>query len=99
MLILIMLWVLLILRLLGFLTDAMAVDDYDNSGGGFNLKAADSITYLKILANYAHTVGSSKRSFSRKRSTAGIRIGLKNAGAIVGDVVGFLDWVVNEQCI
>lgn len=98
-LILIMVCALLILRLLDFLTDAMAVDDYDNSEGGFNLKASESIAYLKILANYAHTVGSSKRTSSRKRSIAGIGIGLKHAGAIVGDVVGFLDWVVNEQCV
>jgi hypothetical protein len=80
-------------------TDAGPVDGYDNGGGGFNLKASDSVAYLKTLADYAHSVGASKRSLAHKRGSGGIGIGLKNAGAIVPDVVGFLDWVVNEQCI
>jgi len=75
------------------------VDAYDNGGGGFSLKAADSVAYLKTLSDYAHSVGASKRSRRGKRSSGGIGIGLKNAGGIVKDVVGFLDWVVNEQCV
>ncbi|KUJ24166.1 uncharacterized protein LY89DRAFT_572399 [Mollisia scopiformis] len=82
------------------------VDGYDNGGGGFTppLSSSDSVTYLRNLTNYAHSVSTSKHHSSRRsqrlreRST-GIGIGLKNAGAIVQDVVGFLDWVVNEQCV
>ncbi|KAH8780539.1 glycoside hydrolase superfamily [Hyaloscypha sp. PMI_1271] len=63
------------------------VDGYDNGGGGFseNLTSTDSVTYLRKLADYAHSKG--------------LAIGLKNAGAIVDSTVSFLDWSVNEQCI
>jgi len=64
-----------------------SVDGYDNSGGGFSpkLKASDSVAFLQNLTTHAHSQG--------------LAIGLKNAGSIVGDTLGFLDWVVNEQCV
>jgi hypothetical protein len=60
------------------------VDAYDNSGGGLGLTQADSINYVNFLATEAHA-----RNLS---------IGLKNAGAIVPDVIDKMQWSVNEQC-
>ncbi|CZR55179.1 related to endo alpha-1,4 polygalactosaminidase [Phialocephala subalpina] len=76
------------------------VDSYDNGGGGFTppLTSQDSIAYLRNLTTYAHTATSSKHRRRNPRTT-GLGIGLKNAGAIVKDTAGFLDWVVNEQCV
>ena len=60
------------------------VDGYDNDTG-FDLTTADAINYLTFLATEAHGLG--------------LAIGLKNAGSIVNDTVGFLQWEVNEQCV
>ncbi|KAL6245017.1 hypothetical protein RBB50_007792 [Rhinocladiella similis] len=60
------------------------VDGYDNDNG-LGLKQADSIDYMIFLANEAHG-----RNLS---------IGLKNAGAIIEDVVDCMEWSVNEQCV
>ncbi|KAI9733676.1 MAG: hypothetical protein M1834_003278 [Cirrosporium novae-zelandiae] len=60
------------------------VDGYDNSNG-LGLTEDDSINYMKFLANGAH---------SRNMS-----IGLKNAGDIIPDVINWMQWSVNEQCI
>ena len=59
------------------------VDGYDNDNG-FNLKESDSIDYVTFLANEAH-----KRKLT---------VSLKNAGAIIEDVIDCVDFSVNEQC-
>ena len=60
------------------------VDGYDNDNG-LDLTTHVSISYLHFLASAA---------FARNMS-----IGLKNAGAIIGDVIDLLQWSVNEQCV
>ncbi|KAJ9633054.1 hypothetical protein H2204_007444 [Knufia peltigerae] len=60
------------------------VDGYDNDNG-LDLTQDDSIDYMIFLANEAHG-----RNLS---------IGLKNAGAIIDDVVECMEWSVNEQCV
>lgn len=59
------------------------VDGYDNENG-LNLTRDMSVEYMLFLASAAR---------SRKLS-----IGLKNSGAIVDDVVGDMQFSVNEQC-
>jgi endo-alpha-1,4-polygalactosaminidase (GH114 family) len=60
------------------------VDAYDNNGGGLGLTEADSIDFVNFLATEAQA-----RNLS---------IGLKNAGAIIPDVIDKMQWSVNEQC-
>lgn len=59
------------------------VDGYDNKNG-LGLTEEDAIDYMSFLAQAA-----------RSRNLA---IGLKNAGAIIPNVIGFMQWSVNEQC-
>ncbi|KAK6537027.1 hypothetical protein TWF281_001230 [Arthrobotrys megalospora] len=64
--------------------------DPDNINGyqnptGFNLTEGDAISFLKFMAGEAHS--------------RGMAIGLKNGGAIVDDVVEFLDFCVQESCV
>lgn len=59
-------------------------DGYDNERGGIGLTEADSIDYVKWLADQAH-----------KR---GLSIGLKNSAAIISAVIDKMQWCVNEQC-
>ena len=61
------------------------MDAYDNGGGGFNLKSADALNYIKFLATTAHGLG--------------LGIGLKNAGDIVKAAEPLVDFAVNEQCV
>lgn len=60
------------------------VDGYDNDNG-LGLTEADAVNYVGFLADAAH---------SRKLS-----IGLKNAGAIVPNVIDQMQWSVQEQCV
>lgn len=60
------------------------VDGYDNDNG-LGLTQADSVNYLEFLADAAH-----HRNLS---------IGLKNAGAILPNVIDIMQWSVNEQCV
>ena len=59
------------------------IDAYDNPNG-LDLTASDAVDYLTFLAGAAHEMNMS--------------IGLKNGGAIVGNVIGLMQWEVNEQC-
>jgi hypothetical protein len=59
------------------------VDGYNNRDG-FGSTADSAVDYVTFLANAA-----SERSLS---------IGLKNAGAIVPNVLSLMQWEVNEQC-
>ncbi|KAL2854890.1 glycoside hydrolase superfamily [Aspergillus pseudoustus] len=59
------------------------VDGYDNENG-LGLTQADTVDYMKFLAQEA-----------RDR---GLSIGLKNAGAVISDVISVMHWSVNEQC-
>lgn len=59
------------------------VDGYDNKNG-LGLTEADAVDYVNWLADQAH---------SRNMS-----VGLKNAGAIIDEVIGGMQWSVNEQC-
>ncbi|KAL2814966.1 glycoside hydrolase superfamily [Aspergillus granulosus] len=59
------------------------VDGYDNQNG-LGLTQEDTIDYMQFLATEA-----------RER---GLSIGLKNAGAIIPEVIGEMQWSVNEQC-
>lgn len=61
------------------------VDGYSNKENGLGLKAEDSITFMKFLHEE-----SAKYNMS---------IGLKNAGEIIPDVLSFIDFSVNEQCV
>jgi endo-alpha-1,4-polygalactosaminidase (GH114 family) len=60
------------------------VDGYDNDTG-LNLTTADAIDYVSFLADAAQ-----HRNLS---------IGLKNAGSIVPQTLGIMQWEVNEQCV
>lgn len=60
------------------------VDAYNNANG-LGLTTADAVDYLKFLAETAHA--------------RGLAIGLKNAGDIVGAVLPYMEWEVNEQCL
>lgn len=61
------------------------IDVYDNGGGGFNLKPADAVDYVKFLAAEGHN--------------RGLATGLKNGGTIVKQVLSDVDFQVNEQCL
>lgn len=60
------------------------MDGYNNDNG-LNLTQEDAIDYMNFLANAAHS--------------RGLSIGLKNAGEIVQEVVGLVQWSVNEACV
>ncbi|PYI35819.1 hypothetical protein BP00DRAFT_307321, partial [Aspergillus indologenus CBS 114.80] len=60
------------------------VDGYDNDNG-LGLTAADAVAFVGWLAAQAHA--------------RGLAVGLKNAGAIVPDVLAQMQWCVNEQCV
>jgi hypothetical protein len=60
------------------------VDAYGENGGGLGLVEADSISFVKFLANEAHS-----------RNMA---IGLKNAAEIIDEVIGDVEFSVNEEC-
>jgi hypothetical protein len=59
------------------------VENYD-PGNYFGLTAEDAITYVKKMADLAHSYGMS--------------MGLKNAVDIVHDVLGDIEFAVNESC-
>ena len=58
------------------------IDAYDNDNG-LGLAQADAVNYVSFLADAAHA-----RNLS---------IGLKNGGAILGQVIGKMQWSINEQ--
>lgn len=60
------------------------VDGYDNENG-LGLTQADAVDYVNFLADAAH---------ARKLS-----VGLKNTGEIIPQVLGKMQWAVNEQCV
>ena len=60
------------------------VDGYDNDNG-LDLTQADAVDYVNFLTHAAHA-----RNLS---------IGLKNAGEIIPQVLGQMQWAVNEQCV
>ncbi|KAL4869233.1 glycoside hydrolase superfamily [Aspergillus spectabilis] len=60
------------------------VDAYDNEGGGLDLTETDSAECMNWLAGEAHS--------------RGLAIGLKNAKNIIPQVIGDMQWSVNEQC-
>lgn len=60
------------------------VDGYENDKK-LGLTSESSVDYMNFLASAAHA--------------RGLGIGLKNAAAIVRDVVGNMQFAVNEQCV
>lgn len=66
--------------------DGVDPDNVDgfNNGNGLGLTADDSVDFVNFLADEAHSRGMS--------------IGLKNAGAIIPQVIDNMQWCVNEQC-
>ena len=60
------------------------VDGYNNDNG-LELTQADAVDYVNFLADAAHA-----RNLS---------VGLKNAGEIIPQVLGKMEWAVNEQCV
>ena len=60
------------------------VDGYANDNG-VGLTQADAVNYVNFIADAAHA-----RNLS---------VGLKNAGEIIPQVLGRMQWAVNEQCI
>lgn len=60
------------------------IDGYEN-GSGFKLTTTTAIDYVRYLAGQAHGFGMAS--------------GLKNGGAIAANVVGDVDFEVNEQCV
>ncbi|POS84728.1 hypothetical protein EPUL_001872 [Erysiphe pulchra] len=60
------------------------IDAFDNSNG-LGLETTHAIEYLHFLAKEAHRLN--------------LSIGLKNAGAIVTDVLNIMEWELNEQCL
>ena len=59
------------------------VDGFDNDTG-FALTAAHQVAFNRFLAQTAHA--------------RGLSIGLKNAMAIIPELVGDFDWALNEEC-
>ncbi|KAI0509517.1 glycoside hydrolase superfamily [Xylaria bambusicola] len=59
------------------------IDGYANDSG-FDYTEADTVDYVRFLADAAHD--------------AGLAYGLKNAGAIVEQVVDVAEWAINEEC-
>jgi hypothetical protein len=60
------------------------VDGYNNDNG-LGLTTDDAINYLKFLSGVAHD--------------RGLSIGLKNGGEIVKDILPYMEFQVNEQCM
>ena len=60
------------------------VDGYDNDNG-LGLTRADAVNYVEFLAQAGHA--------------AGMAVGLKNAGEIIPQVLGVVEFSVNEQCL
>ncbi|PYH87069.1 hypothetical protein BO82DRAFT_241731, partial [Aspergillus uvarum CBS 121591] len=60
------------------------VDGYDNDNG-LGLTASDAVEFVEWLAAQAHA--------------RGLSVGLKNAGGIISEVIGDMQWCVNEQCV
>ncbi|KAE9366181.1 glycoside hydrolase family 114 protein, partial [Stipitochalara longipes BDJ] len=60
------------------------VDGYDNSNG-LSLSPASAADFIKYMAHEAHS--------------RGLSMGLKNAGGIANEVLSFVEWQVNEQCV
>jgi endo-alpha-1,4-polygalactosaminidase (GH114 family) len=58
--------------------------DYYGSGTYFNLEKDDAVAYIKKMADAAHSYGMS--------------MGLKNAGELIHDVLGDIEFAVNESC-
>ncbi|KAI1358246.1 glycoside hydrolase superfamily [Xylaria arbuscula] len=63
--------------------DADNIDGYTNDSG-FDLTEADTVDYVRFLAETAHDIG--------------LGYGLKNAGGIVDQVVDVAEWAINEEC-
>ncbi|KAK5630357.1 hypothetical protein RRF57_006072 [Xylaria bambusicola] len=63
--------------------DADNIDGYTNDSG-FDLTEADTVDYVRFLANTAHA--------------AGLAYGLKNGGGIVEQVLDVAQWAINEEC-
>lgn len=61
------------------------VDGFNNDENGLGLTAQDSVDYMAFLAAAAHD--------------RNLAIGLKNAGAIIPDVLNQMQFSVNEQCL
>ena len=59
------------------------IDGYVNNSG-FPLTANDQVVFNRWLTEQAHA--------------RGLSIGLKNALDLVGDLVAYFDWALNEQC-
>jgi len=59
------------------------MDGYQNNNG-FNLVYADQLTYNKLIAELAHSLG--------------LAVGLKNDLDQISSLVEFFDFAVNEQC-
>jgi len=60
------------------------IDAYNNDNG-LNLTASDAVNYVTFLTTEAHS--------------RGLASGLKNGGGIVENVLGLVDFEVNEQCV
>lgn len=67
--------------------DGVDPDNVDGYGAdtGFDLTQTDAVTYLHSLASLAHE--------------RGLAIGLKNAIEVIPELVGSVDFAVNEQCL
>ncbi|KAI9167288.1 hypothetical protein HJFPF1_03414 [Paramyrothecium foliicola] len=64
--------------------DAGYIDSY-HSKNGLNLTSADAISYVKFLSTEARSHG--------------LAVGLKNGGEIVRDLLDWVDFSINEQCL
>jgi hypothetical protein len=60
-------------------------DGYDNEPTGFDLTVATATDYINWLAQQAHA--------------RGLAIGLKNSADVIPNVLGNMQWAVNEQCV
>lgn len=65
--------------------DNVDVYSYGSESGFSDLTTATSIDYLNFLTNEAHALG--------------LSIGLKNAGEILPDLVGAMDFSISESCV
>jgi hypothetical protein len=57
----------------------------DNGGGGFNLIEQDTVNFIRNVISPAAIAGN-------------MALGLKNAGAVIDDVMSVVQFSVNEQC-
>jgi hypothetical protein len=64
--------------------DAAYVDSY-HSENGLNLTAADAVSYLKFLSDEARSHG--------------LAIGLKNGGDLAKELLPWVDYSLNEECL